>query len=109
MEGSVLNFQFCYSHPKSINLLCDMFIYTHTHTQSSLPILSLLYANKKTGKELITTPPLTVTVSKRSNQNSGFLILRLLSLLNKTFFSNDHMARQVLKPAVSTWKIIIYF
>ena len=45
-------------------------------------------------------------MSKRSNRNSRFQILRLLSKLNITFFSGDCMTRQVLKQAVSICKVI---
>lgn len=69
------------------------FIYTHTHRKlSSLPLLPLVDANRKTYKALMTTLPLAVKVKKRSNQKSEFQILGLLSNLNLTFFSSDGIA-----------------
>lgn len=69
------------------------FIYTQTHRKlSSLPLLPLVDANRKTYEALMMTLPLAVKVKKRSNQKSEFQILGLLSNLNITFFSSDGIA-----------------
>lgn len=77
-------------------------IYLHTHMQNNHHcIASLDNTNKKIGKQLIMTSPLGAKVSKRSNQNSEFQILRLLSNLSETFLSSDYIVRHVIATIFS--------